>query len=49
MSTMPQAGGAARPGLFAQLAHLPRAFWMLNFIEMFERLAYYGMRVVIPI
>lgn len=38
-----------KPGLFAQLAHLPRAFWMLNVIEMFERLAYYGVRVVIPI
>lgn len=36
-------------GLFAQLAKLQRAFWMLNVMEMFERLAYYGVRVVIPI
>jgi POT family proton-dependent oligopeptide transporter len=36
-------------GLFARLARLPRAFWMLNLMEMFERLAYYGVRVVIPI
>ncbi len=49
MSTMSQAVGGERRGLFAQLAQLPRAFWMLNFIEMFERLAYYGVRVVIPI
>ena len=40
---------APREGLFAQLAQLPRAFWMLNFMEMIERLAYYGVRVVIPI
>ena len=49
MSTMPQAAEGRRPGLFAQLGHLSRAFWMLNIIEMFERLAYYGVRVVIPI
>jgi POT family proton-dependent oligopeptide transporter len=35
--------------LSAQLGRLPRAFWMLNIMEMFERLAYYGVRVVIPI
>ena len=35
--------------MFEQLAQLPRAFWMVNFMEMFERLAYYGVRVVIPI
>ena len=49
MSATPQAVGGNRAGMFAQLAHLPRAFWMLNIIEMFERLAYYGVRVVIPI
>lgn len=49
MSTVPENVGEARTGLWAQLAGLPRAFWMLNLIEMFERLAYYGMRVVIPI
>lgn len=48
MSVSPQAAHG-KPGLFAQLARLPRAFWMLNIIEMFERLAYYGVRVVIPI
>ncbi|MBK7141426.1 MAG: MFS transporter [bacterium] len=35
--------------LFTQLLHLPRPFWMVNIMEMFERLAYYGVRVVIPI
>jgi len=34
---------------FAQLANFPRAFWMVNIMEMLERLAYYGVRVVIPI
>ena len=32
-----------------KLRQLPRAFWMLNLMEMIERLAYYGVRVVIPI
>ena len=38
-----------REGLFATLAKMERAFWMLNLMEMLERLAYYGVRVVIPI
>jgi len=40
---------APREGFISQLAKLPRAFWMVNLMEMFERLAYYGVRVVIPI
>ena len=40
---------APRETLAIQLGRLPRAFWMLNLMEMFERLAYYGVRVVIPI
>ena len=39
----------AREGLLAQLGRMERAFWMLNIMEMFERLAYYGVRVVVPI
>ena len=35
--------------MFEQLAQLPRPFWMVNIMEMIERLAYYGVRVVIPI
>src|SRR5262249_37663054 len=38
-----------RETLSDQLKKLPRSFWMLNIMEMFERLAYYGVRVVIPI
>ncbi len=38
-----------RTGLFTQVRTFPRAFWMLNVMEMLERLAYYGVRVVIPI
>jgi proton-dependent oligopeptide transporter, POT family len=49
MSSMPQAASPPRAGMFAQLSRLSRAFWMLNIMEMFERLAYYGVRVVIPI
>ena len=36
-------------GLIHQLTTLSRPFWMVNVMEMFERLAYYGVRVVIPI
>src|SRR5262245_4214498 len=43
------AAPASREGIAAQLSRLPRPFWMLNVMEMFERLAYYGVRVVIPI
>ncbi|MCC6349589.1 MAG: MFS transporter [Candidatus Eisenbacteria bacterium] len=48
MTVTPQAE-PGRTGMFAQLARLPRAYWMLNLMEMLERLAYYGVRVVIPI
>ncbi len=40
---------AKREGLAAQMSTLPWSFWMVNVMEMFERLAYYGVRVVIPI
>ncbi len=36
-------------GLGRQLASFGRTFWVANAIEMFERLAYYGLRTVIPI
>jgi proton-dependent oligopeptide transporter, POT family len=49
MSQPAVAVAEGREGLGAQLRRLPRAFWMLNVMEMFERLAYYGVRVVIPI
>ena len=34
MSTAPETTAEPRAGLFAQLAGLPRAFWMLNVMEM---------------
>jgi len=38
------------PGnLLGQLTSMSRPFWMVNVMEMLERLAYYGVRVVIPI
>jgi MFS family permease len=49
MSSTAETVPGERRGLFAQLAELQPAFWMLNLMEMFERLAYYGVRVVIPI
>jgi len=49
MSTVTAAPATARPSMFGQLSKLPRPFWMVNIMEMIERLAYYGVRVVIPI
>ncbi len=40
---------AQRDGIMGQLTSLPRSFWMVNIMEILERLAYYGVRVVIPI
>ena len=40
---------ASRDGLWRQLSSMSRPFWMVNIMEMLERLAYYGVRVVIPI
>ncbi|HEY6002785.1 MAG TPA: MFS transporter [Anaeromyxobacter sp.] len=40
---------AARQGALAQLREMPWAFWATNTMEMLERLAYYGVRLVIPI
>ena len=49
MSTTVEALRTRQQTMAEQLRELPRAFWMLNVMEMFERLAYYGVRVVIPI
>jgi len=50
---MPTATTATSAGhkepLFKQLGSLPRSYWMVNVMEILERLAYYGVRVVIPI
>ncbi len=51
-SASPQSGASSQMGtesLFKQMASLSWPFWMVNIMEMFERLAYYGVRVVIPI
>ncbi len=36
-------------GFFDQLFSYNRVFWIANLMEMLERLAYYGLRVVLPI
>src|SRR5213080_4736867 len=51
---MPDASAAAveseRPLPFlAQLRSFERPFWAANIMELLERLAYYGVRVVVPI
>lgn len=35
--------------LWAQMQRLSKTYWIANAMEMFERLAYYGLRVVIPV
>jgi MFS family permease len=45
----PSSDTAPQEGLFQQLATMSRPFWMVNIMEMLERLAFYGVRVVIPI
>lgn len=39
----------AKMGFIQQTRELPWSFWVVNIMEMIERLAYYGVRVVIPI
>ncbi len=41
--------GAAKPSFFTTVKTLPRSFWMCCTMEMWERLAYYGVRMVMPI
>jgi len=38
-----------RQGMWKTIGTFQRAFWMVNIMEMFERLGYYGVRTVIPI
>jgi dipeptide/tripeptide permease len=33
-------------GLFEQLKHFDRVYWIANGMEMLERLAYYGLRAI---
>jgi dipeptide/tripeptide permease len=42
-------GPAPKLGFLATVKTFPRSFWMGCTIEMWERLAYYGVRVVMPI
>ncbi len=37
------------PGFVAQITSFNRVFWISNTMEMLERLAYYGLRTVLPI
>lgn len=43
------AGAESNESLRSQFFSMSRPFWMVNIMEMFERLAYYGVRVVIPL
>ncbi len=49
MSQTATTPGTGQEGLLKQVGSLSKPFWMVNIMEMFERLAYYGIRVVIPI
>ncbi|MEP7120493.1 MAG: MFS transporter [Byssovorax sp.] len=43
------AAEAPKPSFFTTVKTLPRSFWMCCTMEMWERLAYYGVRMVMPI
>jgi len=38
-----------RPGLSRQILDLDSRYWIVNIMEMFERLAYFGVRTVVPL
>ena len=47
--TLPITKTSSDPASTPQARGLGRTYWMLNSIEMFERLAYFGIRAVVPI
>ncbi len=49
MSQTAPTGENDRAGLFEQIQDLDNRFWIVNVMEMFERLAYYGVRAVVAI
>src|SRR4051812_21392226 len=50
MSAVPQGDESDQPlPFFEALKSFRRAFWAAEVMEIFERLAYYGVRVVVPI
>src|SRR5262249_19076256 len=50
MTDITAAAGADRPlSILAQIKSFARPFWMANLMELLERLAYFGVRVVVPI
>jgi dipeptide/tripeptide permease len=49
MAAPPASADAPQEGLLTQLAGLDNRFWIVNVMEMFERLAYYGVRAVAAI
>jgi dipeptide/tripeptide permease len=49
MSQPAPSGSEGRVGLLEQIQGLDTRFWIVNVMEMFERLAYYGVRAVVAI
>jgi len=47
--SQPAPASAERAGLYQQITDLDNRFWIVNVMEMFERLAYYGVRAVVAI
>ena len=48
-SEPPGPSDSAPDGLFGQIMSFNAVYWIANSMEMFERLAYYGLRTVLPI
>ena len=49
MSSEEREGAGAQGGLLQQLQSLGRIYWIANWMELVERFAYYGVRVVLPV
>ncbi len=49
MATPAHQPATSRQGLLPQIKGLDNRFWIVNIMEMFERLAYYGVRAVVAI
>jgi len=47
--TAPAASPARATGLWQQIAAFDRVFWICIFMELMERMAYYGVRLVVPV
>lgn len=44
-----ESAAEAKPSFGQQIRSLPANFWYANFMEIFERLAFFGVRAIAPL